>query len=66
MSLKVIEFKKDNLPKLSEEKLKELKEKENRLRLECERNKKRDVKGLKPRHHQHIWNNIKQTSGYKI
>ena len=65
MSLKLIQFKKDDLPKLSEEKFQELEEKEKRVRQECEKIKKRDVKGLKPRHHQHIWNHIKQTTGDK-
>ena len=58
--LKIIPFKE---PELTEEQLQELKEKEKRAKEECEKIKKRDVKGLKPRHHEHIWNHIKQTSG---
>ena len=58
--LKIIPFKE---PELTEEKLQELNEKEKRAKEECEKIKKRDVKGLKPRHHEHIWNHIKQTSG---
>tara|TARA_R100001230_G_C5664795_1_gene169383 strand:- start:692 stop:895 length:204 start_codon:yes stop_codon:yes gene_type:complete len=61
--LKVIQFEKDDLPKLSEEKLQELKEKEKKVKEECAKNKKRDANGFKPKHHKHIWNHIKQTTG---
>ncbi|QDP53107.1 MAG: hypothetical protein Unbinned2350contig1001_32 [Prokaryotic dsDNA virus sp.] len=58
--LKIIPFKE---PELTEEQLQELKEKEKKVKEECAKNKKRDANGLKPRHHKHIWNHIKQTTG---
>ena len=58
--LKIIPFKE---PELTEEQLQELKIREKKTKEECTKNKIREANGLKPRHHEHIWNHIKQMTG---